>query len=880
MPRAILSFDMDAFFCQVEAQAHPELKGQPLAVQQHCDIIAVSYAARALGVRKHMAPDVIRDRFPSVRVVHTLVLDGGKVSYAMYRHASARAHACLRAAAPRTAVVARGRHGLDEFLVDVTAEAVRRAAAGKGESLPSGCRVLGAPEGHPSSLTPSPEHPGGAASAEAEELDILRAAAHVGESLRARLLAETGLVATCAAAGNALLAKFGCVLAKPDGLALLPFCFADAALGPETLGLDRVPGCRGGDGSVAAVLGRERGVSTVAGARALSLDDLRRSLGEARGRATYKLVRWIDEEEVRPRGPPTVVASQMALTPFVLPDRPDSSDAAAAAGSSFRGFAAPRTSRAAGPVGPAPSWLLPLAPWDWPTARRFVRVLALDLASRLRAGAAEDGRWPTKLVVGITVMEPVPRTRAHRWPGGGTSPAPLPEGEVLPAVGPGPSWRRGGLPDGAGGVALAVRCCGAELRWTGRGGTDAPAAAQAPAEPHGGPVLRLVRPEPAAPDRAAEPEAARGTQHSGSLSAPRHRERGPLVSTAPFPRAADPGAAEEDVARLLTAAARPAFHAAARKGCAALGWEWDGDLLGNPEGCPADDAPSGAIADWSASRLVGMRAQAALAGVRESTYTLPVAVVSVKLAASGFRSLESGIDRHFAPRGRQGRAESPVEEAARAGAAQDGAEAAGTGETGEEQEGGVRPKRRRDARGGHESTPAEEPGPRPCGPTDRTDEATEAPGRAALGHDARQDAGPGSAVIEQPVQPQAGSNAITGEPGAKRPRRDGGDAARNAAAGRAQRARAQAAAAEACAERLRGALASSGADWWRQDGDRLALLPPMSARSQRARELTAERARGDGRHGSSTAAALAVLADDTSCEALLACLPPSIERWV
>lgn len=34
----------------------PSLRGRPLAVQQHQDIISVTHDARSAGVRKHMAP--------------------------------------------------------------------------------------------------------------------------------------------------------------------------------------------------------------------------------------------------------------------------------------------------------------------------------------------------------------------------------------------------------------------------------------------------------------------------------------------------------------------------------------------------------------------------------------------------------------------------------------------------------------------------------------------------------------------------------------------------------------------------------------------------------------------------------------------------------
>jgi hypothetical protein len=41
---------------QVEVLRDPSLAGIPLAVQQHQDVIAVNYAARQAGVKKHMAP--------------------------------------------------------------------------------------------------------------------------------------------------------------------------------------------------------------------------------------------------------------------------------------------------------------------------------------------------------------------------------------------------------------------------------------------------------------------------------------------------------------------------------------------------------------------------------------------------------------------------------------------------------------------------------------------------------------------------------------------------------------------------------------------------------------------------------------------------------
>lgn len=44
-----------------------------MAVQQHADIIAVSYEARALGVKKHMPVSSIRREHPAVKLVHVEV---------------------------------------------------------------------------------------------------------------------------------------------------------------------------------------------------------------------------------------------------------------------------------------------------------------------------------------------------------------------------------------------------------------------------------------------------------------------------------------------------------------------------------------------------------------------------------------------------------------------------------------------------------------------------------------------------------------------------------------------------------------------------------------------------------------------------------------
>lgn len=47
--------------------------GKPMAIQQHADIISVSYEARKMGVTKHMPTRTIRQQYPSVKLVHVQV---------------------------------------------------------------------------------------------------------------------------------------------------------------------------------------------------------------------------------------------------------------------------------------------------------------------------------------------------------------------------------------------------------------------------------------------------------------------------------------------------------------------------------------------------------------------------------------------------------------------------------------------------------------------------------------------------------------------------------------------------------------------------------------------------------------------------------------
>jgi len=50
--RVIIHLDLDCFFVQVHQRHEPSLRGLAVALQQHEDVIAVNYEAKARGVRR------------------------------------------------------------------------------------------------------------------------------------------------------------------------------------------------------------------------------------------------------------------------------------------------------------------------------------------------------------------------------------------------------------------------------------------------------------------------------------------------------------------------------------------------------------------------------------------------------------------------------------------------------------------------------------------------------------------------------------------------------------------------------------------------------------------------------------------------------------
>ena len=244
MTRAVLHVDIDAFFASIEQQRDPRLAGRPVVVGSGV-IASCSYEARRFGLRAGMTLSEAKRLCPEA-----VFLEGHAQ---VYRCFAERIFERCRHLAPDVETY------LDEAYIELTGTE----------------RVHG---------------------------DFLAAAAR----LRRDIHDETGLTVTCGLGPNRMLAKLVGKTVKPDGLARLDECDADAFL------VDRPIEQLAGVGHAHAKTLRSMNVRTIGALRAFPVAALEALFG-APGRRLFERCRGNDTAPVTAREIPVTISRETSF---------------------------------------------------------------------------------------------------------------------------------------------------------------------------------------------------------------------------------------------------------------------------------------------------------------------------------------------------------------------------------------------------------------------------------------------------------------------------------------------------------------------------------------------------------------------------------------
>jgi DNA polymerase eta len=327
---------------------NPLLKGRPVAVHQHEDIISVSYEARALGVKKHMTPaEAVAVSNDAVVLVPMQTDHGSKVSYRVYREASARVLEAAKSCSFLTTAVFE-KASIDEFYVDVSA-LVQSAGhehkdASEFTSPPQTATNMESQrlEHSPGQNDPNtrawppcviigegvwPLLPFGTTSLMAglvcgvllPEEDCLRTASFLALKIRDAIQLELGFSSSAGVAPNKLLAKIASGLNKPRNQTVILHRNVPNLM--HKMPLRKLPRVltRAGHHALADL----EQVFNVSTCGELIRDDVNHSrtelvarYGEASGSWLYTRARGDDDDAVKEKPPQKTIACSMSLTPF------------------------------------------------------------------------------------------------------------------------------------------------------------------------------------------------------------------------------------------------------------------------------------------------------------------------------------------------------------------------------------------------------------------------------------------------------------------------------------------------------------------------------------------------------------------------------------
>lgn len=241
---------MDAFYASIEQRDNPELRGEPVIVggsEKRGVVATCSYEARPYGVHSAMPMKKALRLCPDAVVV--------PVRMSEYAEESRTIMEVLGEFSPKVEKLS-----LDEAFVDMTGAE----------------RLFGPPE-------------------------------KMASEIRARIIEETGLIASIGIATNKFLAKLASELEKPDGVARIPAGEEEETIAP--MDIRRIWGV----GPKAGERLRAHGLETIGDVAAANAEWMREEFGQF-GEHVHQLARGRDPREVEPDTDQKSVGSERTLS--------------------------------------------------------------------------------------------------------------------------------------------------------------------------------------------------------------------------------------------------------------------------------------------------------------------------------------------------------------------------------------------------------------------------------------------------------------------------------------------------------------------------------------------------------------------------------------
>ncbi|TPX69749.1 DNA-directed DNA polymerase [Spizellomyces sp. 'palustris'] len=310
----------DAFYCQVEHVRLGIPIDVPLCVQQWQGLIAVNYAARAAGIKRHCTAGEAAKMCPDVQLVHVSTYANGetepkyhtenvtakthKVSLEPYRRASRKVMAIFKRFCPKFQ-----RASIDEAYLDVTDMVNTRIASlahvpqdDKGEPIVQwdGAGILVGEELLESSGWRDVQ---------------LRLAAEISQEIRDTVHKELSYTCSAGIAHNKTLAKLCSGMNKPNKQTIMRE--SQVLKHMETLPMSKI---RTLGGKLGAEVESELQVEMASDLWKYSLDALKTKFGDARGVWLHNICRGICNEAVQENSVNKSMAACKNLRPSIVND--------------------------------------------------------------------------------------------------------------------------------------------------------------------------------------------------------------------------------------------------------------------------------------------------------------------------------------------------------------------------------------------------------------------------------------------------------------------------------------------------------------------------------------------------------------------------------